>query len=115
LQLDPQNAASRRATATFLPTRVAPASGGGVEPAEGLRTLALMSFLVAPAGDSPALRNAIGAAAAAVCRNLPGLAQSGHPKWREVRPGMVLETDWPRSAVASDIFQVCAEPASRKP
>ena len=34
---------------------------------------------------------------------------------REVRPGMALETNWPRSAAAADIFDLCADPAPQKP
>jgi hypothetical protein len=79
-------------------------------PVEGGQTLGVMAFLIAtgaPAADDDA---ALARIARALCDGLPALQRDGHPKWREVQPGLVLETGWPNAAAAQKALRSCARP-----
>jgi hypothetical protein len=99
LALDAAHPGSRRALRHYLRAQARSAAGARAEP-----TLSVMSFLVAPAAaDAPG----VGAAARALCDALPDLKRDGHPKWRELQPGLELPTAWPQATAAAAVMRSC--------
>lgn len=86
-----------RLQAEYYPASLAASDYPGLIPeGERVDTLAAGTVLVAPAGPEGGDRQRRAAALVeSVFRNLPELARSGHPKWREVNLGALLP-DWPR-------------------
>jgi hypothetical protein len=92
LTLDPRHPADRRLLHS-LGTPVARIQAG----AKGAATTtpAVMSYLVASGESSDGDAEQLAAMARALCRELPRLRASGHPKWRELQPLAQLDTGWP--------------------
>lgn len=99
LTLDAAHPASRLALRHYLRAQARSAAGARAEP-----TLSVMSFLVAPAAADA---QAVGAAARALCDALPGLKRDGHPKWRELQPGLELPAAWPQAPAAAEAMRTC--------
>ncbi len=99
LTLAPTHPASRLALRHYLQAQARSDAGAHAEP-----TLSVMSFLVAPAAADA---QAVGAAARALCDALPGLKRDGHPKWRELQPGLELPTAWPQAPAAAEAMRTC--------
>jgi hypothetical protein len=99
LALDATHPASRLALRHYLGVQARSAAGARAEP-----TLSVMSFLVAPAAADA---QAVAAAARALCAALPDLKRDGHPKWRELQPGLELPTAWPQAPAAAEAMRTC--------
>jgi hypothetical protein len=99
LTLEASHPASRLALRHYLPAQARSAAGARAEP-----TLSVMSFLVAPAAADT---QAVGAAAGALCAALPDLKRDGHPKWRELQPGLELPSAWPQAPAAAEAMRAC--------
>ncbi len=99
LALDAAHPASRLALRHYLRAQARSAAGARAEP-----TLSVVSFLVAPAAADA---QAVGAAARALCDALPGLKRDGHPKWRELQPGLELPAAWPQAPAAAEAMRTC--------
>ncbi|KAI9881764.1 MAG: hypothetical protein M1823_006525 [Watsoniomyces obsoletus] len=86
-----------RLQAEYYPASLVASDYPGLIPeGERVDTLAAGTVLVAPAGPEGGERQRRAAALVeSFFRNLPDLARSGHPKWREVNLGALLP-DWPR-------------------
>jgi uncharacterized protein len=106
LKMAPTNPASRRALKSFLPVTVHAASYRAWL-SEDTPTLGVMAFLVTSDLHDAGTAERLGAFAQSLCRNLPALQRNGHPKWREVSPGVQLEAGWPYSAAAEAGFRSC--------
>ena len=68
----------------------------------------MMSFLVAASDAEPIAARQFGRLAAGLCGQLGVLRSRGHPKWREVQPGLQLEVGWPYEDAAAQEFRRCA-------
>lgn len=115
LKLDRANAASRKALQAYLPASL---RWPGPAASEPVPTLGVMSFLVAAEPPDAAAAERLGRFAQALCNKLPVLQRDGHPKWREVQPGLRLEVGWPYAEAATQAYRNCqsASPqASPKP
>jgi TRAP-type uncharacterized transport system substrate-binding protein len=99
LTLDASQPASRLALRHYLQAQARSDAGARAEP-----TLSVMSFLVVPAAADA---RAVGAAARALCDALPSLKRDGHPKWRELQPGLELPTAWPQAPAAAEAMRNC--------
>lgn len=115
LRFDARATGSARALQTYLPATlrlpddVADATGA----ARATSTLGAMAFLVADGPVDPAAAQALGALAAALCRELPALQRDGHPKWRELRPGVTFDAGLPYLPQAAEAIRACqAAPAA---
>lgn len=115
LRFEAQAAGSARALQTYLPATlrlpngIADATGA----ARATPTLAAMAFLVADGPVDPFAAQALGALAAALCRELPALQRDGHPKWRELRPGVTFDAGVPYLPQAAEAIRACqAAPAA---
>jgi hypothetical protein len=106
LKLDPQHAASRRAIDVYLPATVRAANYRAWVP-EDTATLATMAFLVSTGDAPPESAGSLEMFAQSFCRKLPLLRRDGHPKWREVQPGLEIDVGWAYSAVAKTALQTC--------
>ncbi|MEN3354706.1 MAG: uncharacterized protein V7640_2864 [Betaproteobacteria bacterium] len=106
LKLDPQHAASRRAIDVYLPATVRAANYRAWVP-EDTATLATMAFLVSTGDAPPDSAGSLEMFAQSFCRKLPLLRRDGHPKWREVQPGLEIDVGWAYSAVAKTALQTC--------
>ena len=95
LRLDPTHPSSQRAMRQYLR---APIDGG--------ETLAVMAFLISTGSGSDA--DAFARFGKGLCEALPALRRDGHPKWREIQPGLELETGWPNVAAAHEALNGCA-------
>jgi TRAP-type uncharacterized transport system substrate-binding protein len=100
LRLAPEAAASRHALEAYLPARLA--SPLETDGATAVETLGVVTFLVASAGETGSAK-----LAQALCGHLPELRRDGHPKWREVRPGMQLPTGLPSALDAAQARRAC--------
>ncbi|HEY0336994.1 MAG TPA: TAXI family TRAP transporter solute-binding subunit [Burkholderiales bacterium] len=106
LKLDPQHAASRRAIDVYLPATVRAANYRAWVP-EDTDTLATMAFLVSTGNAAADTAGSLEMFAQSLCRKLPLLRRDGHPKWREVQPGLEIDVGWAYSAVAKTALQTC--------
>jgi TRAP-type uncharacterized transport system substrate-binding protein len=106
LKLDRNDPSSRKALQSFLPASVRAANYRNWL-AQDTATLAVMSFLVTGDSADPATAERLGALAQSLCRNLPALQRAGHPKWREVQPGLQLDVGWPYSPAVEAAFRSC--------
>jgi hypothetical protein len=68
----------------------------------------MMSFLVAASDAGPLAADQFGRLAAGMCSQLGVLRSQGHPKWRELQPGLQLEVGWPYADAAAQEFRRCA-------
>lgn len=92
LTLDARHPADQRLLQTPGTSR-APAGTGSANDKQ-ITTPAVMSFLVTSgSGDADAER--MKTMAAALCRELPRLRKSAHPKWRELQTKAELDSGWP--------------------
>ena len=80
--------------------------------AAGVPTLAVMAFLVAPQLGDGAAAGRMENVVRALCVQLPALQRSGHPKWREVQPGLQLNVGWPVAGFAADAWRRCPPSAA---
>lgn len=90
LKLDAGHAADRLALQRFRAAVLQP--GPGVR--QRTATLAVMSYLVV-SGEGETDARMLTEMTRALCRELPRLRAGGHPKWRELKPSMQLDTGWP--------------------
>jgi hypothetical protein len=100
LRLEPAEPAARRALQRYLPGRLASGIDGD---GDSIPTLREVTFLIAPASArdvAPLLR--------ALCDHLPALRLDGHPKWREVDPGVSLPTGLQRPEQLDATLAHCA-------
>ena len=109
LRLDPAHPASQKALQSYLPATLSPARGAGDAPTP---TLAAMAFLVTTGATDGGQSDTLGRLAESLCRNLPELQRIGDAKWREVRPGLQLETGWPSAAGAEAAWSACGSAAA---
>lgn len=115
LKLDRNNLASRKALQAFLPATVR-ATAYRPWLAQDTPTLAVMSFLVTSDTADRAEAEHLGTFVRTLCANLPALQRDGHPKWREVQPGLQLPAGWPYAAPAEEAFRSClSQTAAEKP
>ncbi len=112
LRLDADQPSSRAALRHYLPLTLPAAAHRGWLDAP-LPTLGVMSFVVTPASSAAADRARVEAFALALCRQLPRLARSGSPAWRQVAPLEPVPALWPYSATAARVFADCAAPGSQ--
>ncbi|MEA3154832.1 MAG: uncharacterized protein QOK44_2421 [Betaproteobacteria bacterium] len=106
LKLDPNHPASRRAIDVYLPTTIR-AANYDAWLREDTPTLATMAFLVSTGEANPEAAERLQMFAHSLCRTLPRLRRDGHPKWREVQPGLEVDAGWPYSSFAKTAFQSC--------
>ena len=113
LRLDPAHPASQRAIESYLPTLVRAANYPGWL-REDVPTLATMAFLATPDKAEPVAAERLTRFMQALCRELPALRRNGHPKWREVQPGLVLDAGVTYAEPTEAALQACAaQPATR--
>jgi hypothetical protein len=106
LHAEPGHASTVRAVEDYLPARI---RAGEYRWLDGdVASLASMAFMVADPRADVRVRDEIAALAAAMCRRLPELRARGHPKWREVQPGLRLDAGWRLWPPAQSAFDVCA-------
>lgn len=108
LTLDASHPASRRALRQFLPATLRSDSYPAALLLEDAPTLAMMSFLVAAPDAGPLAALQLGRLAAGLCSQLDVMRSQGHPKWRELQPGLQLEVGWPYEGAAAQEFRRCA-------
>jgi TRAP-type uncharacterized transport system substrate-binding protein len=106
LKLDREHPAGERAIGAYLPATVR-AANYGQWLTEDVPTLATMSFLITSEYTDPAAAKRLDSFTRALCRNLSDLRRDGHPKWREVQPGLEVDAGLPVSASARAVFQAC--------
>jgi hypothetical protein len=107
LTLDPRDARSRRALERYLPATLRADSYPGWLDAAGAPTLAVMAFLAAPQLGDGVAAGPLKDVVRALCVQLPVLQRSGHPKWREVQPGLQLNVGWPAAGAAAEAWRHC--------
>jgi TRAP-type uncharacterized transport system substrate-binding protein len=113
LALDVNDPDSRRALEGYFNATVWPASYPGWLTAK-VSTFSVLSFLVTSIPGDAAARAPIDALAASLCTNLGVLRATGHPKWREFQPGLILDTGFAYFAPGGQQFQACADAASKQ-
>jgi hypothetical protein len=106
LALEPAHPASRRALDVFLPARLRAQRFPPGLVADGMPTLALMSFLVASGRRTPQADAALEHVAAALCRALPALGRAD-AAWAAVDPRLRVPTGWPLAAPAEAALRDC--------
>ena len=109
LKLDAEQPAASKALQTYLPATLY--LSGEIGPTgsdEAVPTLASLAFLVTTAGADTPKREALARLAKTLCSSLSALQREGDAKWREVQPGLQLDTGWPTSASARALSGSCA-------
>ena len=114
LSLDSGDPAERRALRSYLPATLRE-DANRVLPYQNIRTLAVMSFLLASPPTDPAGAERLKAFANSLCRNLPALRREGDPHWRQVRPGQALDTKWPDAGAAAASLRSCSKTSAAEP
>lgn len=114
LALDRNNPASERAVAAYLPTSVHATSYRNWLQ-QDVPTLAVMDVLVSEEPRDGSSQKVVDEVAASLCAKLPALQRAGHPKWREVQPGLELPMGFPYSAAALTRFQLCTAQQASTP
>jgi TRAP-type uncharacterized transport system substrate-binding protein len=105
LRFDRKHPEDRRALQGFQTSVLR--TGSGLKGGEGVATLATMSYLVASVAED-ADANRLTDMVRALCRELPRLRASGHPKWRELQPSVTQDTGWTVVASAQSALKNCA-------
>ncbi len=112
LPLDPNQASSRRAVQAYLPATLRDAADIGTSTPKSkpttIPTLASMTFLVANAAPDAGQSAALVHLAQSICRVLPALQRDADPKWREVQPGLQLDTGWPADRLTAAAWRACS-------
>jgi len=104
LRLDRKQPEDRRVLQEFQTSVLR--AGPGVNKGEGIPTLATMTYL-AVSGTDDADAKPLDDMVRALCRELPGLRASGHPKWRELQPWVNQDTGWPVVAAGKSALKAC--------
>ena len=111
LRFDADSPAGARALQTYLPATLHTNGDlGGAAPNHSTPTLASLAFLVTTGKLDPAERETIDRFARSFCRSLPTLRREGDGKWRDVQPGLRLDTGWPDSP-AAEAASACSQGA----
>ena len=101
LRFDADSPAGAKALQTYLPARLRSNGDlGGATADQATPTLASLAFLVTTGKLDAAQRETIDRFARSLCRSLPTLRREGDGKWRDVQPGLRLDTGWPDSPAA---------------
>ena len=114
LRHDSGDLAQRRALRSFLPATLRQ-DANRVLPYQNIQTLAVRSFLLASPPADPAGAERLEAFTKSLCRNLPALRREGDPHWREVRPGLALDTGWPDAGAAATSLRACGKTSAAEP
>jgi hypothetical protein len=80
-----------------------------------LPALSIQSYLVAPEPADMTQALQVGDLARTLCRTLPALQLTGHPKWGEVDPAGRNDVDWPYASIAAGAIGACLAAAEDGP